>query len=103
MNVFAIEYYNDKTVLRMYKQLEKYIQALSNGYPALGFGIKKNATVLLVFKYQRVMELLMKRIQQDDNFLPFKELFLFKSLKKVNNLVFSKRWKMYDRAEIDFV
>ncbi len=35
--MLSVEFYNDKMVKRVIKQLEKYIKAMSQGYPSIEF------------------------------------------------------------------
>lgn len=94
--VIAIEFYNDQNVNRMFKQLEKYLLALSIGYPSLQFDIERNTTVLLVFRYDSVAHVLKERIRKDTRFIPFKNYLLFTTLEKIRKGSFESTREDYE-------
>lgn len=81
--LFVMEFFNDEKVIRVLRKLEQYRLALSIGNPSLMFGIESNAHIVLVFRFNSMIERVQKRLAEDTRFTAFLPYFHWVALEDI--------------------
>jgi hypothetical protein len=79
-HLFAVEIYNGFDTKRVVKQLQKHVQAQSEGAISDAYGLALPYRVLLVFDTEEAMQAALKRVKETPDFAEMGSYFAFKSM-----------------------
>lgn len=82
--LYLLELHNGKDTQRALQHtIASHALAIAQGSPGKTFGISANPFVLCAFEYEGCKQAVIKRLQQNERFLPLQQFFYFASLDDV--------------------
>lgn len=93
-HLFAVEVYNGHDTKRVIKQLQKHVEAQSEGSISTAYGLNIPYKVLLVFDEEAAMKSALKRVKNTSDFAEMEPYFAFNSLDQVKEN-FSTGWHFF--------
>lgn len=101
--LFLLEIHNGKDSLRIFNQLKKHIYVLSTGATNEKYEYGQAYHILCVFEHESIMQALMKRMQQANDFMYTTEHFLFKPLSHLKETNIMHGWTNYKGDKVNLV
>ncbi len=99
--LYLIEVFCDATAARPLEQFyTKHLPAIAQGTPGETYGLAANPFVLSAFESPAIRQKVVQKLQQDNTFTPFTDLFYFATIEEVQHN--ANDWKDIDGNTIVF-